>query len=233
MADYGWAADDMFIDKRFPLALSTNATFTLENQVLITRMDSGRESRQARWSSPLRRYTVRSARTLQEMETLRDFWSAAGGPFRSFRFKDFTDYTSSSWSSDTSTPDAIGFDDQNIGTGDGSTTAFQLRKQYTVTDDDNVAWTTNRPITKPILSTVSIGIGGVQQTNSGSPSLWHVNPDTGMVYFATAPGNGLAITAGYEYDVHVRFDGDVLASTLVSSFELESPGIQLVELRNA
>jgi uncharacterized protein (TIGR02217 family) len=233
MASFTWADDDMFIDTRFPLALSTNATFSLRYSVLVARMDDGGEARQGRWSSPLRSYTVRSARTMAEMETLRRFWSAAGGPFRSFRFKDFSDYTSSTFAEGATLPSAITPLDQNIGTGDGVTTAFSLRKQYIVTDDDGTTWTVNRPITKPVAGTTRIAVNGSELTNSGSPQDWDIDTDTGTVTFTSPPANGHAITAGYEFDVHARFEGDTLASTLVSTFELESSGIQIVELRRA
>ncbi|MFN3616132.1 MAG: DUF2460 domain-containing protein, partial [Rubrimonas sp.] len=54
---------------------------------------------------------------------------------------------------------------------------------------------------------------------------------TGVVTFSGAPGAGVAITAGFEFDVPVRFDTDVLDVTL----DLERLGsitsIPLLELR--
>ncbi|MSU92040.1 TIGR02217 family protein, partial [Rhodobacteraceae bacterium 2CG4] len=108
-----------------------------------------------------------------------------------------------------------------IGTGDGTTTAFQLTKLYA---SGAQSWT--RVITKPVTGTVRIALGGVEQ-----PSGWTVDTTTGVVTFAAAPGAGVAITAGFEFDVPVRFDTDALDVTL----DLERLGsitsIPLLELR--
>lgn len=227
----------MFINARFPLALSTGATVILEHQVFITRMDSGFESRQARWSTPLRRYTIRTARDLSEVETLRRFWTACKGPFHSFRFRDITEYTSSAFAADAVVPNAVTALDQNIGTGDGTTTTFQLRKQYVIDNEDGasplVQWTTNRTITKPVSGTVLIAVNGITQTEGGSPDDYTVDYATGIVTFSTPPALGLAVTAGFEFDVHVRFDAQMVSSQFVSTYEMESSDVQLLEVRNA
>jgi uncharacterized protein (TIGR02217 family) len=60
---------------------------------------------------------------------------------------------------------------------------------------------------------------------------WSVSTTTGVVNFTTAPATGIAITAGFEFDVPVRFDTDALDVTL----DLERLGsitsIPLVEIR--
>ena len=70
-----------------------------------------------------------------------------------------------------------------------------------------------------------VGGGVVQMTG------WSVNTTTGSVTFTTAPGAGVAITAGFEFDVPVRFDTDMLDVTL----DLERLGsitsIPLLEIR--
>ena len=67
---------------------------------------------------------------------------------------------------------------------------------------------------------------GVEQLSG-----WSVDTTTGVVTFSAAPGAGVAITAGFEFDVPVRFDTDVLDVTL----DLERLGsitsIPLLELR--
>ena len=86
------------------------------------------------------------------------------------------------------------------------------------------SWT--RAIAKPVTGTVRIALAGVEQ-----PSGWSVDTATGVVTFSGAPGAGVAITAGFEFDVPVRFDTDVLDVTL----DLERLGsitsIPLLELR--
>ncbi len=71
-----------------------------------------------------------------------------------------------------------------------------------------------------------VALGGVEQMSG-----WSVDTSTGSVTFDTAPGAGIAITAGFEFDVPVRFDSDMLDVTL----DLERLGsitsIPLLEIR--
>jgi uncharacterized protein (TIGR02217 family) len=77
-----------------------------------------------------------------------------------------------------------------------------------------------------VVGSVRIALGGVEQ-----PSGWSVHTTTGLVTFSSAPGAGVAITAGFEFDVPVRFDSDALDVT----HDIERLGsitsIPLLELR--
>jgi len=110
---------------------------------------------------------------------------------------------------------------QAIGTGDGATTAFQLAKRYA---SGGQTWV--RTITKPVAGTVRVAFDGAEQLVG-----WTVDTTTGVVTFDTAPTAGVAITAGFEFDVPVRFDTDALDVTL----DLERLGsitsIPLLEIR--
>ena len=83
-----------------------------------------------------------------------------------------------------------------------------------------------RSITKPVAGSVRVALGGVEQASG-----WSVSTTTGLVTFATPPPLGVAVTAGFEFDVPVRFDSDALEVTL----DLERLGsitsIPLVEIR--
>ena len=229
MADFDWLADDLFIDTLFPLGLSIGATVSQEFQTLITRVDNAFETRNPRWNTALRSYTLRTARNLQDLETLRHFFVVMRGQQRSFRFRDFQEFSSSSWGTDATSPNAITATDQNIGTGDGVTTTFQLRTQSTVAGN-----TINRPIKLPASGTVRVAVGGAELSNAGSPTEFTVNLTTGIVTILTdPPGVGVAVAAGFEFDVPVRFDTDILAAQFVSTFELEVPQVVLRELRSA
>ncbi len=222
MADFNWLDDDLFVDTLFPLGLSTGATVSQEFQTLITRVDNAFETRNPRWNTALRTYTLRTARSLQDLETLRNFFVVMRGRQRSFRFKDFQEFSSSLWGSDASTPDAITNLDQNIGTGDGSDVTFQLRKQSTVSGN-----TINRNILLPVSGTIVVAVDGVSAT-------FTVNLTTGIVTITSGtPSVGEAVTAGFEFDVPVRFDTDILAAEFVSTFELEVPQVVLREVRSA
>src|SRR5690606_38607892 len=114
------------------------------------------------------------------------------------RFKDWGDHRSCLPSG---TPSPT---DQTIGTGNGAITAFQLVKRYV---SGGQTWT--RTITKPVADSVRVALDGAEQASG-----WTVDTTTGVVTFDTAPDNGIAVTAGFAFDVPVRFDTDALDVTL-------------------
>ena len=61
---------------------------------------------------------------------------------------------------------------------------------------------------KPVAGTVRVARGGVEQASG-----WSVNTTTGIVTFDAAPNAGMLVTAGFEFDVPVRFDTDRLDVT--------------------
>ena len=85
-----------------------------------------------------------------------------------------------------------------IGTGDASETTFQLVKLYEL--GANVV---SRTIRKPVSGTVVAGIDGVSKTLGVD---FTVNTASGLITWTTAPGSGLDVTAGFEFDVPCRFD---------------------------
>lgn len=60
---------------------------------------------------------------------------------------------------------------------------------------------------------------------------WSVDTTTGNVTFTTAPGAGVAITAGFEFDAPVRFDTDTLDVTLDIERLGSITSIPLLEIR--
>ena len=58
----------------------------------------------------------------------------------------------------------------------------------------------------------------------------HTDVATGLVTFASAPADGAAITAGFEFDVPVRFDTDSLLVNLANFQAGEVPSLPLVEV---
>jgi uncharacterized protein (TIGR02217 family) len=83
-----------------------------------------------------------------------------------------------------------------------------------------------RTITKPVAGTVKVYLAGVQQMSG-----WSVNTTTGIITFTTAPGNGVAVSADYEFDVPVRFDTDRMAVTIEQINLHQWSGIPIVEIR--
>lgn len=219
-----------FHEVQFPTGIAYGATGGPAFRTSIIQMDSGAEERVARWEQPLYRYDVsKGIKDLSDIQAVLEFFIARQGATAGFRFKDWTDYSSDPTHDQAgSTPDD---EDVEIGTGDGATTDFQLIKKYT-----SGAVTRTRNITKPVSGTVVVAVDGVAQTESTD---FTVNTTTGVVTFdaGSIPTAGQSITAGYDFDVPVRFgqavDEDGLRAR-IDAFNAASIGaIELVEIRDS
>ena len=80
---------------------------------------------------------------------------------------------------------------------------------------------------KPELATLRVAVGGVELS---SPAVYSFDAARGEVVFGAAPGEGLGVTAGYEFDVPVRFDMERLSISLTSFKAGQVPSIPLVEV---
>ncbi len=207
-----------FDEVRFPDNIGRGARGGPERRTRVVELASGREERNAVWADSRRRYDISyGIRRADDLEAVIAFFEARNGRLFGFRFKDWADFRSCAPSG---TPSAL---DQPIGTGTDtdSVMSFQLAKRYT---SGSRTWV--RPITKPVAGTVLIALGGVAQ-----PSGWSVNTATGIVTFASAPGAGVAVTAGFEFDVPVRFETDSLDVTLEFERLGSIQSIPLIEVR--
>ncbi len=184
----------------------------------IVQVDSGAEERVARWAGARRRYDVAyGLRTHDDLSTVISFYHAREGAANGFRFKDFQDYSTAA-----NHRDAPAYTDQVIGTGDGTTTQFQITKTYTSGFQSHV-----RTIEKPVSGSVLVGIDAVQQVSG-----WTVDTTTGIITFSTAPLLNEQITAGCEFDVPVRFEEavDEWLGIAYDNFSFGSTSIPLVEI---
>ena len=205
-----------FHEVRFPDNISRGARGGPERRTQIVELASGDEERNASWANSRRRYDVAyGIRRADDLAAVVAFFEARNGRLHGFRYKDWADYKSCLPSQ---TP---GPTDQEIGTGDGVATAFQLVKHYA---SGGQTWT--RTITKPVAGTVRVALDGVEQ-GSG----WSVDTTTGVVTFDVAPAVGVAVTAGFSFDVPVRFDTDLLDVTLDIERLGSITSIPLLELR--
>lgn len=205
-----------FHEIRFPDNISRGARGGPERRTQIVGLASGDEERNASWANSRRRYDVSyGIRRADDLDAVVQFFEARNGRLYGFRFKDWGDYKSCRPSK---SPAAS---DQLIGTGDGVQTAFQLVKRYT-----SGAQTWVRAITKPVAGTVRVALGDTPQ-----PSGWTVDPATGVVTFAAAPGSGVTVRAGFEFDVPVRFDSDTLDVTIDIERLGSITSIPLLEIR--
>lgn len=209
---------------------------------------SGYEQRNQNWSQARAQYSVVfEHKTLAEWSALEAMFHAARGMGNGFRMFDPGDYS------------GLG---QFQATGDGSTTVFQMQKTYSFPIGQ---YEVIRPVQKLITSliqnfqgdyctdTVTVYLNGVAKlhnagyTTVGSPD-YSLDATTGLITFRVAPGNGVVITADFQYHIPVRFDlaaggSNTSASTegaLQKTYEtgLNSPqvlvtvnGLSLLELR--
>ena len=83
-----------------------------------------------------------------------------------------------------------------------------------------------RLIRKPVVGTVLVAKNDV-----AAPTGWTLDSTTGLITFTTAPAAGVVVTAGYEFDVPVRFEKDELDIS-VDAFEAGSiPSVNVIEIR--
>jgi len=113
--------------------------------------------------------------------------------------------------------------DQLIGIGDGATTVFRLAKTYTSGAQSHV-----RPIQKPVAGTVLVAVADDPKVAGLE---FDIDTETGEVTFAVAPDLGTRITAGFEFDVPVRFDTDSIQTSVASFQAGDVPNVPVVEIR--
>lgn len=205
----------MFHEIRFPTAISFHSSGGPTRKTEIVTLGSGYEERNAVWANSRRRYDVGyGMKTLDDVHTVIAFFEARMARLYGFRLKDFTDCKSCSPNADITPLD------QNIGTGDGAATTFQLAKTYA---SGSASW--QRIVKKPVSATTRIAFNGTEQLSG-----FTVDTTAGIVTFASAPGAGVAITAGFEFDTPVRFDSDQLSINLANFAAGEIPSIPIVEI---
>lgn len=207
----------VFHEIRFPDNISRGARGGPERRTQVVELASGDEERNAAWANSRRRYEVAyGIRRADDLAAVVAFFEARNGRLYGFRYKDWADYKSNL----PSTPTAA--TDQQIGTGTGSLKTFQLVKRYT-----SGAQTWTRTIAKPVTGTVRVALGTVEQMSG-----WTLDTTTGVVTFTTAPGSGVIVRSGFEFDVPVRFDTDMLDVTLDIERLGSITSIPLIEVRS-
>lgn len=215
-----------FVEPLFPESISYGSSGGPGWNTAVIETDSGAEERTARWSEARRRYNAAfGIRDQQQIEEIREFYMAQQGALGEFRFKDWADYASTANGiTNIEKGNIPTFNDILIGVGDASETQFQLIRRY-----EDGTKTQIRNIYKPRSGTVKIGFDGVEQSGGFS-----VDTTTGIITFTVAPGTGVQITAGYEFDVPCRFDtaADLQLNITIEAFEAGSLSVPLIEVRN-
>jgi uncharacterized protein (TIGR02217 family) len=208
-----------FHDVRFPVETGIRARGGPERRTDIVTLGSGREERNARWAHARRRYDAGfGVRSLAALATVTAFFEERRGRLHGFRFKDRLDFRSSAAGG------AVSALDQALGLGTGAQAAFALIKTYGASHAPYA-----RPIAKPVAGSVTVAVAGVVKTAGLD---FTVDAAAGIVTFLPGkiPAAGAAVTAGYEFDVPVRFDTDRLDINLASFEAGEVPSIPLIEI---
>lgn len=209
-----------FHDVRFPTAVSRGAQGSLERRTDVVVLGSGHEERNGRWADSRRSYNAGyGIKSLAELYEVIAFFEERRGRLHAFRWRDPLDFSSAVPGNDVTQLD------QRIGTGDGSAAAFQLVKTY---GGDHAPWT--RAITKPISETVAVAVNGVARVRGVD---YLVNEQTGVVTFvgSSIPASDTVVTAGFAFDVPVRFDTDRLEINISGFRSGAIPNIPVVEVR--
>lgn len=204
-----------FHDVPFPLGVSFGATGGPEWRNEIVSLTSGHEKRNARWSMSRRFYDAGTGlRSLNDLRDVLRFFEARRGSLYAFRFRDPFDHLSSEQDAPPQPTD------QFLGRGDGVTRQFQLAKHY---------GDYQRIITKPVIGTAQLAVEG--EVLAGDA--FSVNLLTGIVEIHEdyVPPPQAKVTAGFLFDVPVRFDTDRLSASIASFKAGEIPSIPIVEVK--
>ena len=207
-----------FHEIRFPANLSFGSVGGPERRTEIVTLQNGHEERNTPWAHSRRRYDAGvGLRSLDDVETLIAFFEARGGELNGFRWKDWSDYKSCPASR---APTPL---DQILGVGDGERTVFQLQKTYR-----SGLQSYTRPIVKPVAGTVLIAVAEDPKVETLEFS---IDVATGLVTFVDAPALGTQISAGFEFDVPVRFATDRIQTSVASFQAGDIPSVPILEVR--
>lgn len=205
-----------FHDVRFPADLSFGSAGGPERRTEVVTLANGFEERNSPWADSRRRYDAGlGLRTLGDVETVIAFFEARRGRLHAFRWKDWSDFRSGG--------PVVSATDQEIGTGDGAATEFQLRKTYRSGSYEYV-----REIRKPVEGSVRVVVDGSELSEGFGFS---VDAATGAVSLIAAPDARAVVSAGFAFDVPVRFDTDSLRISAAGFEAGEVPDIPIVEVR--
>lgn len=192
-----------FDNVRLPEDIERGSQSIPRFQTTVTTLGKGAEQRNADWAQQRMKFDISyGIQGEDDYHDVRDFFMARLGRARGFLFKDWSDYQVTN---------------QQIATGDGVTTQFQLTKRYVS------SVTYERTILAPVNGTVQMYV-------NGTPTSASVSYTTGVVTFTPAPANATVIAASFEFDVPVRFDTDEFPIELHIWDAASIGSIEIVEL---
>lgn len=187
----------------------------------IVAVASGDEQRNRNWLNPLRTFSAADAvRCYDIVEDLQDHWLVVGGPLLSFPMRDPLDFSSRRLRApnDAIAPTEL---DQQFGIGDGVTRFFQLKKTYS-----RGGLTYARNIKLPAVESCIFAMNGLPPDTAnpallGGPYVIDVSREGGEIAFDHAPAAGTVLTAGFFFDVPVRFESDDSFDRIVAGYQVD------------
>jgi uncharacterized protein (TIGR02217 family) len=204
----------------FPLDIALKSAGGPERRTDIVSFGSGREERNARWAHSRRRFDAGyGVKTLAALQEVVAFFEERRGQLYGFRWRDRLDHSSAQPGA------AVSPLDQPLGVGDGARATFQLMKTYGGTHAPYA-----RPVSKPVPGSVRVAVAGGEVPIG---TAFTCDTTTGVVTFLPGhiPASGAAVTAGFLFDVPVRFDTDYLEVDLSAFAAGAIPKIPLVEIQ--
>ena len=209
-----------FHEVLFPLDIALKSAGGPERRTEIVALGSGAEERNARWAHARRHYNAGyGVKTFEALTQVVAFFEERRGRLYGFRWRDRLDHSS------TMPGAGVSPLDQAIAIGDGETDVFALTKTY-----GSLHAPYARPITKPVAGSVRVAVDGVEQIDGED---FTCDPASGLVTFLPEriPAGGAVITAGFLFDVPVRFDTDYLELDLSAFAAGSIPNIPVIEIR--
>lgn len=207
---------------RFPTDISYGSKGGPGFNTSIMEVDSGQEQRVARRDQEKNIYDAAyGIKSFDQLSTLARFYRARKGCANGYPYKDWVDYTSNP-TNPSYRGTGPGTRDQLIGTGNGTTTTFQLKKLYT-----SGLSTHTRKIRLPVSGTVRIWLDAVLKTEGVD---YTIDYTTGIVTFMSAVGGGVGVYASFEFDVPVRFGQELDASLSMTIEEFDTGGIDSIPI---
>jgi uncharacterized protein (TIGR02217 family) len=210
---------DEFLDEYLPQIRGYSFVAAPVTSTTITKASNLSEQRNINTLHPLRLFTSpQGVKCFEQIQQLSELWLVLSGPAIAFPLQDPFDFASCRLQKAGKKPVPVATD-QAIGLGDGLARSFPLKKTYTRGSRSYV-----RKITLPVEDSVLIAMNGLPPSTPdpalpGGPYNWTVDRLSGLVTFDHAPASNIQLTAGYLFDVPVRFEADDSLQQILVAFE--------------
>jgi uncharacterized protein (TIGR02217 family) len=209
-----------FHEVTFPLDIALGARGGPERRTEIVTTGSGREERNARWAHARRKWNAGyGVKSLDALSDVVSFFEERRGRLYGFRWRDRLDHSSAMLGASPAPGDQL------LGIGDGANPNFRLKKTY-----GGIHAPYARPIAKPVAGSIRVAVSGEEKEEGVD---FDSNALNGEIVFRAGhiPADGIAVTAGFLFDVPVRFDTDFLEVDIAAFTAGEIPSIPVVEIR--